>query len=591
MPHGPPMTASDAELSSHWAVYRRLLRYSAPHWKVFLVAVIGMVLFAGVDTAFIRLVQPLLDGSFIERDPTIMRLVPFAILGLFVLRGIAGFVSAYGMAWVSQRVVMDLRADVFEQMLRLPVSHYDRTRNADMLVKLTYHTNQVADSATGVVTAMIKDGLTIVGLLWVMLFMSWKLTLIALLVAPFVAGSVRHVSRRFKVINERLQSSMGGVTHVADEAMTGRRIVKIYGGEAYEVARFRDVSEFIRRQSLKLVASGAGASGVVQFLAAIAVAVIVYFAVSGDMLRTQSPGTFAAFLGAMLAIRGPLNALTNISERLTRGVVAARDLFQFLDVAPEPPGGTRALERAGGALRFEDVRFTYAVEGRAALNGVTLDVAPGQTVAIVGRSGSGKSTLLSLLPRFYDPAQGRILLDGHDLREFRLADLRRQIALVDQNVVLFNASVADNIAYGVRSAVTEDQIVEAARAAYAWDFIDQMPQKLDTPLGQDGVMLSGGQRQRIAIARALLRNAPILILDEATSALDTESERYIQQALERLVQGRTTLVIAHRLSTVQRADLIAVMQDGRIVESGRHDELLARNGLYAALYQMQFQDS
>jgi ATP-binding cassette, subfamily B, bacterial MsbA len=590
MPYGPPMTASPPLLTD-WNVYRRLIRYSAPYWKVFALAVFGMVLFAAVDTAFIRLIQPLTDGSFVERDPQVMRLVPLAILGLFVLRGIAGFMSAYGMAWVSQRVVLELRAQVFEHMLALPVSHYDRTRNADMLVKLTYHTGVVADSATGVLTAMIKDGLTIIGLIWVMLFMSWKLTIIALCVAPFVAGSVRFVSRRFKVINERLQSSMGGVTHVADEAITGRRIVKIYGGESYEAGRFRDVSEFIRRQSLKLVAAGSGASGVVQLIAAVAVATIVHLAISGDMLRMATPGTFVAFMGAMLAIRSPLNGLTGISERLTRGVVAARDLFQFLDTAREPPGGTRPLDRALGDIRFDNVGFSYAPDAKPAVAGITLDVPRGKTVAFVGRSGSGKSTLLSLLPRFYDPAGGRILLDGHDLRDYRLADVRRQIALVDQNTVLFNASVADNIAYGVRGGVTAEQITEAARAAYAWEFIDKLPGKLDAPLGQNGVTLSGGQRQRIAIARALLRNAPILILDEATSALDTESERYIQQALERLVQGRTTLVIAHRLSTVQRADLIAVMQDGRIVESGQHADLLARNGVYASLHQMQFAES
>jgi len=588
MPHGPSTTAS---AYSDKAVYLRLLRYSAPHWKVFLVAVVGMVLFAAVDTSFIRLVQPLTDGSFVDRDPEIMRIVPFAILGLFVLRGIAGFMSAYGMAWVSQRVVLRLRGEVFDHLLRLPVSHYDRTRNADLLVKLTYHTNQVADSATHVLTAIIKDGLTIVGLVAVMLYMSWKLTIVALCVAPFVAGSVRFVSRRFKTINQRLQASMGGVTHVADEAITGRRVVKVYGGEAYEANRFHEVNEFIRRQALKLVASSSGANGVVQLIAAVAVAAIVYLAISGNMLRVATPGTFVAFIGAMLAIRGPLNALTGIADRLTRGIVAANDLFQFLDTTPEPPGGTRALERARGEIRFDNVHFSYGGDdAKNALAGVTLDVKPGQTVAFVGRSGSGKSTLLSLLPRFYDPTSGRVLLDGHDVREYRLADLRRQIALVDQNVVLFNASVADNIAYGVRDQVSREQIAGAARTAYAWDFIEKLDRGLDTPLGQNGVNLSGGQRQRIAIARALLRNAPILILDEATSALDTESERYIQQALERLVQGRTTLVIAHRLSTVQRADVIAVMQEGRIIETGRHAELLAHNGLYAALHQMQFDD-
>lgn len=576
--------------SDSWVIYRRLLRYSAPHWRVFLLAVIGMVMFAGVDTAFIRLIQPLLDGSFIERDPHVMRMVPWAILGLFILRGIGHFMSQYGMAWVAQRVVLKLRTEMFDQLLRLPVGYYDRTRNSDMLVKITYHANQVAESATSVVTAIIKDGLTIFGLLWVMFYMSWRLAFVALLVAPFVAFSVRFVMRRFKVINKRLQDSMGGVTHVADEAITGRRVVKIYGGQKFESGRFRTVAEFIRRQAMKLVASSAGAVGVTQFIAAIAVATIVYLAVSGDWLRASSPGTFAAFLGAMLGIRAPLNSLTNVSERLSRGLVAAKDLFALLDATPEPEGGTRELARARGELKFEAVSFSYDGVDVATLKDVSLEIQPGQTVAFVGRSGGGKSTLLSLLPRFYDPTAGRILLDGHDIRDYPLADLRRQFALVDQNVILFNASVAENIAYGIHQEVSEEQIVEAARAAYAWDFIEKLPQGLDTQVGQNGVMLSGGQRQRLAIARALLRNAPLLILDEATSALDTESERYIQAALEKLVQGRTTLVIAHRLSTVQKADLIVVVQEGQIAELGRHDELLAKNGPYAGLYRMQFED-
>jgi ATP-binding cassette, subfamily B, bacterial MsbA len=568
-------------------LYRRLLRYSAPHWKVFLLAMLGMVLFAGVDVSFIRLVQPMIDGSFVERDPDTIRMIPWAIMGLFILRGVAHFMSVYGMAWVSQRIVLQLRNEVFEQLLHLPVSHYDKSRNADLLVKLTYHVNQIAESGTSVLTAMIKDGLTVIGLLWLMFFHSWKLALITLLLAPVVAWSVRYVSKRFKTINERLQHSMGSVTHAADEAITGRRVVKVYGGEASEVRRFAQVGNYMRQQGMKLAASSAGSSAFVQLMAAMAISLIVYLANQPDMLREMTPGTFISFLGALLAMRMPLNALTGINERLSRGLVAAADLFQFLDAPRENAGGRRPLARARGEILFEDVAFEYHPGGKRVLSEINLDVQPGQTVAFVGKSGSGKSTLLSLLPRFYDPTVGRIRLDGYDLRDYPLADLRRQIALVDQNVMLFNATVAENIAYGLPE-LDEARITAAAQAAYAWDFIEKLPQGLKTPVGQNGVTLSGGQRQRIAIARALLKDAPILILDEATSALDTESERYIQAALEKLVVGRTTLVIAHRLSTVQKADRIVVMSGGRIIESGSHAELLAREGAYAGLHRMQF---
>ena len=569
-------------------LYRRLLRYSQAHWPVFFGAVCGMVLFASADVAFMRLMQPMIDGSFVERDATVMRWAPWAIMGLFLLRGVGGFLSSYGMAWVSQRVVLKLRGEVFDQLLHLPVAHYDKTRNADLLVKLTYHVNQVAESGTSVLTSIIKDGLTVIGLLWLMAYYSWKLTLVVFVLAPLVAISVRYVSRRFKLINQRLQNSMGSVTHAADEAITGRRVVKVYGGEAAEVARFNSVGNYIRQQSMKLSASTAGSTAYVQLIAAAAVSVIVYLAQQPDILRAVTPGTFIAVIGSLLALRAPLNSLTGISERLSRGLVAAADLFKFLDAPREAEGGTRPLARARGELRFADVRFAYGEDGKPALDGVTLNVPAGKTIAFVGKSGSGKSTLLSLIPRFYDPTGGQVLLDGHDLRDYPLADLRRQIALVDQNVVLFNATVAENIAYG--QTANEEQITAAARDAYALDFIEKLPQGLHTPVGQNGIMLSGGQRQRIAIARALLKNAPLLILDEATSALDTESERYIQAALEKLVVGRTTLVIAHRLSTIQNADLIVVMGEGRVIESGTHAALIAQDGAYAALHRLQFRE-
>jgi subfamily B ATP-binding cassette protein MsbA len=572
------------------AVYRRLLRYAAPHWRVFLWAVIGMILCSATDVAFVRLIKPLIDRIFVAHDPAVIRWMPLTILGVFLLRGLANFSASYGIAWVGQSVVARLRQEVFEHILAVPVGHHDRSRNADLQTKLTYHASQVADSASSVLTSVVRDGLSAIGLIGLMFYTDWRLTLFIIFIGPLVAFAFTWVNRRFRTLSQRIQGSIGDISHTADEAITGRRVVKVYGGESFVMAGFARVNDYLRRQSLKMTAANAASLSSVEMIAALGVALLVYVATLPGMLSAISAGTFTSFIAAMLSLRQPLSSMSNVSASLQRGIVAGADLFAFLDTPVEKDSGGRVLARARGALAFADVRFAYGQDKGEALAGVSLDIAPGQTVAFVGRSGSGKSTLLSLIPRFYDPAAGQVLLDGVDLRDYALTDLRRQIALVDQNIVLFNASVAENIAYG-QAGASREKIEEAARRAYAWDFIQQLPQGLDTPLGQGGGMLSGGQRQRIAIARALYKDAPILILDEATSALDTESERYIQQALAELMKGRTTLVIAHRLSTVQNAELIVVMQEGRIIERGTHTELLARGGAYTALYRLQFRES
>jgi len=573
-----------------WAVYRRLLSYTAGHWKIFALAAIGMALQAATEVGFMSLMRPLLDETFVAPDPQTIRWLPWAIVGLFVVRGIAGFTSGYGMSWIARSVVKQLRGELFEHMLRMPVRFYDRISPAQLVARLTYHVEQVAEAASNALTTVIKDGLTVIGLIAWLFWLNWQLAAFCMVVAPLIAGIVRYVSKRFRKVSKRIQDNMGQVAQTAEESVSGQRIVKIHGAQEYEARAFNIVNDRARSLALKIVATRGGSEATIQFIAAWAVAGIVFFATQPERLHEITPGTFVSFVGSMLALMNPMRSLGNVNERVQRGIAAAADIFKLMAEPPEPLGGDRPLGRARGAIEFRDVRFRYRDDLPDALRGVSVTIQPGETVAFVGRSGSGKSTLLALIPRFYDVDGGAVMIDGHDLRDYPVKALRSQIALVDQQVRLFNASVAENIAYGLDTLPSQAELIAAAQAANAWEFIQKLPQGLDTMIGQNGTTLSGGQRQRLAIARALLKNAPILILDEATSALDTESERLIQAALDRLVAGRTTLVIAHRLSTVQRADRIVVMQDGRAVEQGRHEELLERGGLYASLYRMQFDD-
>ena len=568
-------------------LYLRLLNYVLPHKWIFLLSLLATAIYAATEPAMPALIKPLLDGTFVEKDPGGALLFPLLLVGLFVVRGLASFISEVSMKWVANHVVLSLREEMFRKILSLPVRYFDDHSSGNTLSRLTYDVQRVMEAATTVIVTLIKDSLIIIGLLAWSFYISWKLSLVAFLIVPPIAIIIRLVSLRMRTLNRSLQNTMGDLTRVIQEAITGSRVVKVFRGEEYEQKRFDELNDRVRRTNLKIVTTSEANVPIVQLFTVIALAIVVYVASMQSRAGSLSVGEFVSLIGALALISSPLKRLTRINTLLQSGLAAAESVFSLIDEASEPDEGGIAIDHARGEVEFRDLSFTHQGGKKEVLQGINLKVAAGESVALVGPSGSGKTSLVNLLPRFYRPDTGQILLDGADISTLKLSALRNHIAYVDQQIVLFNDTVAANIAYGSHNRASDEQIRAAATGAQAIEFIEELPKGMDTLIGENGVRLSGGQRQRIAIARALLKDAPILIMDEATSSLDSRSERKVQQAIESLRRGRTSLIIAHRLSTIEHADRIVVMKDGRIVEEGDHHSLLKRGGEYALLHRAQ----
>jgi len=569
--------------------YRRILGYVRPYRGVFAIAIVGMLLVASTDVMLLKIVQPLLNNvGAIDADSVWW--LPYSIVGVFVLRGLGSYASEYGLAWIGSRVVYDLRCEACDRLLRLPTAFYDATSAGFLLSRITFDAQQIAATASEAITVSIRNSLTIAFMLGYLLYLNWQLTLIALATVPLLAISLRKMRRRMKRVSTMVQDRTGSLTHALEEAIGAHRIVKIFGGEKYEGGRLRAAADKLRLSTAKQAAASALGTPINQIIVSVAVGAILWAAVRRMGGGHYAIGDFVTYLAALLHLTNQLKTLSNVQAVTQRGLTAAESVFKLIDEPPEPDAGTIELGRARGNIRFENVTKRYAENTAPALSDIDVEIASGESVALVGPSGGGKTTLINLIPRFYLPSAGRVLLDGQDLAAIRLAALRRQIALVSQEIVLFNDTIAANIAYGAMADASTEAIERAAGAANALEFIRAQPEGFATLVGERGIRLSGGQRQRIAIARAILKDAPILILDEATSALDNESERLIQAALEVLMRGRTTIVIAHRLSTIEHCDRIIVLDGGRVMEAGTHADLLAAQGLYARLHSRQFKD-
>lgn len=569
-------------------LYFRLLRYVKPYWGVFALSIVGMLVTAATEVALPVAVKPFLDGTFVNKDPFLITWVPVFMVLLYIIRGAGAYLGTYASAWVGNKVVMDLRDVMFRRMLALPLGYFHDNTTGNLISRFTFDAAQVTGAATNVVTVLVKDSVTLLGLLAYLLYIDWKLTLLSLIMVPPIAVVVRYFNIRLRNMSRKTQEAMGDITQVLQETVECNKVVKIFGGQEYEAERFAVTSNRLRSFSMKQTAAAAGNVPIVQLLAALAVAVVVYYATKQAQSDATTVGGFVSFLAAMLLLTPPLKRLTGVAEYLQRGLAAAESVFALLDEKPEKDEGTTTLERARGDISFDNVSFRYPRADVPAIKNVTLAIRAGETIALVGSSGGGKTTFANMVPRFYHPDSGTIKLDGHDIEALSLTSLRRNIALVSQEVALFNDTVAANIAYGQAAGASREAIEKAATGAHALEFIRAMPQGFDTLIGENGVRLSGGQRQRLAIARTILKDAPILILDEATSALDSESEKHVQAALEELMQGRTTIVIAHRLSTIEKADRIVVLDKGEIAEIGTHAELLAKGGIYANLHGIQY---